>query len=95
MLELLRKMNVIVPGAISSSLLALGAFFFISRVLYKTVYNLYFHPLRKFPGPKSAAASRLYEIYFDLLQGHGGQYVYQVDRLHDIYGDLDLHRRVE
>ena len=74
------------PEGIRFELLALGATLFIGYVFYKIVYNIYFHPLHRFPGPTLAAASKLYESYFDLLKGQGGQYVYQVDRLHSIYG---------
>ena len=51
-------------------------------------YNVYFHPLSKFPGPKLAAASRWYEGYFDNLVGQGGQYMYEIDRIHQIYGQI-------
>ena len=52
----------------------------------RLTYNVYFHPLSKFPGPKLAAASRWYEGYFDNLVGQGGQYIYEIDRMHQKYG---------
>ena len=54
----------------------------------RLVYNVYFHPLSRFPGPKLAAASRWYEGYFDNLVGQGGQYMYEVDRIHQKYGQI-------
>lgn len=62
----------------------------------RLVYNVYFHPLSQFPGPKLAGASRWYEGYFDNLVGHGGQYMYEIDRIHREHGcshppSLDAH----
>ena len=56
----------------------------------RLVYNVYFHPLSKFPGPRLAGASRWYEAYFDNLVGRGGQYMYEIDRIHRDYGSLHL-----
>jgi hypothetical protein len=52
--------------------------------VYKIIYNLYFHPLAKFPGPWWAAASYLAELYYDVVQG--GQYYKQVIQMHEKYG---------
>ncbi|KAI4159448.1 MAG: hypothetical protein L6R39_000350 [Caloplaca ligustica] len=57
-------------------------------LVYSLVYNLLFHPLCKFPGPKLAGATGLYEGYFDLIKRPGGQFVYEVERLHQVYGAL-------
>lgn len=48
------------------------------------VYNLYFHPLAKFPGPKTNAASPLPGIY-SLLRG---RLPLDNKKLHDIYGPV-------
>jgi hypothetical protein len=48
------------------------------------IYNVYFHPLSKFPGPKLWAASRLPFIYYLLT----GQLVRRVKEFHDIYGEF-------
>lgn len=52
--------------------------------LFKVVYNLYFHPLAKFPGPKLAAASHLYEFYWSVVRD--GQFIWVLERLHKEYG---------
>jgi hypothetical protein len=47
-------------------------------------YRLYFHPLKQFPGPRLAAATRFYEFYFSVLKG--GKFHLEIERLHSIYG---------
>lgn len=37
----------------------------------QSFYQLAFHPLAKFPGPKFAALSRLYEFYYHIIVGGG------------------------
>ncbi|KAK4206663.1 putative cytochrome P450, putative EED11494.1 cytochrome P450 [Rhypophila decipiens] len=49
-------------------------------------YNLFFHPLAGFPGPKLAAASRWYEFYYDVIKR--GQYVYKIEEMHKSYGPI-------
>jgi hypothetical protein len=50
------------------------------------VYRLTLSPLAKFPGPKSAAATRLYEAYFQIIKG--GTFTWHIDRLHEKYGPV-------
>ncbi|KAL3426506.1 averantin oxidoreductase [Phlyctema vagabunda] len=49
-----------------------------------TIYNVYFHPLSKFPGPRSRAASE-WPYFFSLLNGTGPQ---DMLKLHDQYGPV-------
>ncbi|KAF1983382.1 isotrichodermin C-15 hydroxylase [Aulographum hederae CBS 113979] len=56
-------------------------------VLYgisKAVYNVYFHPLSQFPGPKLAAATTLYSV-FEVFCGRNATWV---KGLHDLYGPI-------
>ncbi|KAH7386033.1 benzoate 4-monooxygenase cytochrome P450 [Pyrenochaeta sp. MPI-SDFR-AT-0127] len=68
---------------------------FFAYWLWKLIYNVYLHPLAKFPGPKWATCSYLAEFYYDIFQG--GRYFQQVVKMHEIYGPLvrmnpnDLH----
>jgi len=60
----------------------------VGRVLWVSVYRLWFSPLAKFPGPKLAALTTLYEFYYDLISKGGGQMTFQVKRLHEQYGPI-------
>jgi len=68
-----------------SAIVAAFVTVFISYWVYNAIYNLYFHPLAKFPGPRWAAASYLAEFYYDVLQG--GQYFKKVIEMHEEYGE--------
>lgn len=50
----------------------------------KLLYNLYLHPLRSYPGPFLARATRLYHIYYDLK----GVSHLKIKELHDQYGEV-------
>lgn len=59
----------------------------VALILYSSVlviYRLFFHPLRKIPGPWLAAATSWYEFYQDvILVGH---YVKEYPKIHAKYG---------
>ena len=79
----------LVPAAIGLPLPALLALLLAVLALYLgavAVYNLYFHPLAKFPGPKLAAATGWYEFYHDIV--HRGMFIWKLDELHKKYGTL-------
>ncbi|GME45127.1 putative cytochrome p450 protein [Neofusicoccum parvum] len=63
------------PFLISSLVIGIGL---------KLVYNIYFHPCRKFPGPKLAAITDLV-YYYHVWQG---TVVSWVDQVHCQYGDV-------
>lgn len=49
-------------------------------------YRLYLHPLRKFPGPKLAAVTKLYRAWYQIV--HDGGQLKQWNKLHEQYGKL-------
>jgi len=60
----------------------------LAYVIGTIIYNLYFHPLAKFPGPRLAAASHFYEAYYDLIHNGGAQYASKVRQMHAQYGPI-------
>ncbi|KAJ5296670.1 uncharacterized protein N7443_007563 [Penicillium atrosanguineum] len=58
----------------------------ISYLVSTTLYNLFFHPLHNFPGPKLAAATHIYEFYFDCIKS--GKFIWEIQRMHEIYGPI-------
>lgn len=61
-------------------LLGLGGFYLVLRSLHR----LYFHQLRRFPGPKLAAMTHGYEFYHDVLRN--GMYIWEIEKMHQKYG---------
>ncbi|KAI0791423.1 cytochrome P450 [Abortiporus biennis] len=55
-------------------------------ILGTWLYNIYFHPLRRFPGPKVAAATDLWKAYIEIVQQRG--IVDKLFELHRVYGDI-------
>ncbi|KAH9002867.1 putative P450 monooxygenase [Lactarius deliciosus] len=58
----------------------------LSPFLWRIVYNLYFHPLSHFPGPKLAACSRLWLAYRELIKGESLSDLRA--QLHRQYGEI-------
>ncbi|PYH85341.1 cytochrome P450 [Aspergillus uvarum CBS 121591] len=54
-------------------------------VLSIGVYRLFFHRLRRFPGPLGSRVSRFYDAY---LAGRNVQYNLEIEKLHKRYGDF-------
>nr|AAS88583.1 PAH-inducible cytochrome P450 monooxygenase PC-PAH 5 [Phanerodontia chrysosporium] len=59
---------------------------FAAYVVANIIYNLYFHPLAKFPGPRAAAASRWWKAYVEVYKGES--IVDRLFELHAEYGDV-------
>jgi hypothetical protein len=59
--------------------------FLMSYLAFKAIYNLFFHPLSKFPGPKIAAVGSYYEFYHDVCKD--GTYLWKIEEMHRKYGN--------
>ncbi|KAM0418947.1 hypothetical protein ACHAPT_012105 [Fusarium lateritium] len=60
--------------------------FWVSYLACKVIYNLFFHPLSKFPGPKIAAIGSYYEFYHDVVKD--GTYLWRIEEMHRKYGPV-------
>ena len=54
----------------------------------RCIYNLYFHPLRRFPGPKLAAIGSFLEFYYDVVKD--GTYLWEIEKMHRKYGKEEV-----
>ncbi|PYH75502.1 cytochrome protein [Aspergillus uvarum CBS 121591] len=68
-----------------ATLAALGCGIILYFVL-RSIYRLYFHPLRKIPGPKLAAITHAYEFYYNVIKG--GLFIWEIERMHEVYGPI-------
>ncbi|KAJ8118418.1 hypothetical protein OPT61_g611 [Boeremia exigua] len=59
---------------------------FVSYLVGNAVYQLYFSPLSRFPGPKIAAVTLWYEIYYDVFKC--GRYWVEVQKMHERHGPI-------
>ncbi|KAL0069013.1 hypothetical protein AAF712_004006 [Marasmius tenuissimus] len=66
--------------------IAAVAFIGLAAVTIQTIYRIFFHPLRKFPGPWTAAATYYYRGYYDVVKGGG--WVEHIIELHKRYGPV-------
>jgi hypothetical protein len=62
----------------------------ISYIVGHGIYQCYFSPLAKFPGPKLAAVTRLYEVYYDVFKW--GRYTFEIKEMHKQYGEVPSNR---
>ncbi|KAL5610623.1 hypothetical protein FOBRF1_006740 [Fusarium oxysporum] len=60
--------------------------FWMSYLVCKAIYNVFFHPLSKFPGPKIAAIGSYYEFYHDVFKD--GTYLWKIEEMHRKYGPI-------
>ncbi|KAL1989438.1 hypothetical protein VTN49DRAFT_7249 [Thermomyces lanuginosus] len=70
---------------VTDALLALAAGW-VAWTLYGYIYNVFWHPLARFPGPRLAAATSLYKAWIDCVAK--SSFVHTLERLHAQYGDI-------
>lgn len=56
----------------------------VLRIIHIIIFNLYFHPLREFPGPRLAAVTPVYLVWKTI----SGQRHMFILRLHEKYGEI-------
>lgn len=66
---------------------AAAAVYCIWRVL-RFLYNLFFSPVARIPGPKLAAATRWVETYHECFNKQGGRFQWAYRKWHDTYGPI-------
>jgi hypothetical protein len=64
----------------------------VALVIYRMVYNCYFHPLSRFPGPRLATITSLHLAYLDFAAN--GSVIQVLRNLHDKYGKAIVHPRI-
>lgn len=69
---------------VTDALLALAAGW-VAWTLYGYIYNVFWHPLARFPGPRLAAATSLYKAWIDCVAK--SSFVHTLERLHAQYGE--------
>lgn len=74
--------------AVSLGGVAIASFLLYS--VWRLVYNMYLHPLARFPGPWWAGATTYAEAYFDIIKG--GRYFSKIEAMHARYGKLSTSR---
>ncbi|CUS07664.1 unnamed protein product [Tuber aestivum] len=77
-------MGILNIGLVTSAVYLLGAW--AAYLVLLVFYRLHLHPLRRFPGPKKAAATGWYSAYWDLYVG--GQMAKHLVDLHKEYGPI-------
>lgn len=60
----------------------------IALELSRAVYNVFFHPLRRFPGPAAAGASNLWKMYMEVVRRESPAHF--LVELHKQYGKLAM-----
>jgi len=62
-------------------------FFILIWIAYsglRCVYNVFFHPLRKIPGPWMAAMTSFPDFWYDAVKR--GNYIWEIQKMHKKYG---------
>lgn len=73
------SMNALIPAAIATV---------IAYAVYVIVYNLYFHPLSRFPGPRVAAVTTYWKGYVECVANRS--FCHELVGLHAKYGEITI-----
>ncbi|KIV99247.1 uncharacterized protein PV09_09019 [Verruconis gallopava] len=75
---------VVTHPQLALNLICVLTFVLVTFQIATYLYNIFFHPLRHFPGPKSHAASSLPYVISQLR----GELQHEIVKLHEIYGEV-------
>lgn len=53
-------------------------------IILRSIYRVFFHPLRKIPGPKLVAVTNGVEFYYNIIRN--GMYIFEIEKMHQRYG---------
>lgn len=82
---LTQRIGYHLPHALAQTSIAYASFF-TGVLISLSIYRLYFHRCRHFPGPRLAALSKFYLAYKN-ANLNDTQYYQELEKLHKIYGD--------
>ncbi|KAK7532076.1 cytochrome P450 monooxygenase-like protein [Phyllosticta citribraziliensis] len=68
------------------TLLLTSAAIGITWIAWQALYNVYFHPLARFPGPRLAAATRYWKAWVECVQEKS--FTHELEKLHARYGKV-------
>jgi hypothetical protein len=72
--------GVVLPAIVAS---------FVAYAVYTIIYNVYFHPLAKFPGPPLAATTTYWKAYVECIADRS--FCHELVELHAQYGETVRH----
>lgn len=78
------KMHSLDNGAVGV-LLSAALATFIAYAVYTAIYNVYFHPLAEFPGPRLAATTTYWKAYLECILSRS--FCHELVDLHARYGE--------
>ncbi|KAJ5586488.1 benzoate 4-monooxygenase cytochrome P450 [Penicillium hetheringtonii] len=55
-------------------------------IILRSIYRVFFHPLRKIPGPKLVAVTNGVEFYYNIIRN--GMYIFEIEKMHQRYGPI-------
>lgn len=69
---------------VTSQLVRVFFLFWVAYFGLRCLYNVFFHPLRKIPGPWMAAMTSLPDFWYDAVKR--GNYIWEIQKMHEKYG---------
>ncbi|KAH6622420.1 trichodiene oxygenase [Boeremia exigua] len=71
---------------VTSQLVRYSILFWVAYSGLRCIYNVFFHPLRKIPGPLMAAMTPFPDFWYDAVKR--GNYIWEIQKMHKKYGPI-------